>query len=218
MKPNSMLAAIVIDRSGSMSSVVDDTIGGFNTLLREQQQLHGDVRMTLVQFDDHYDVLHSATPVRHVAPLNHATYVPRGWTALLDAIGRTIDDVGASLAAMPEHERPARVILVVLTDGAENASRVFTGQRVREMIQHQRERYSWEFVVLGSSLETITAAHNWGIGITRQYVATNVGTDVAFKGMSAGLGEYFTCGVFNDGGQDAYVVPEESKTSSAPRL
>lgn len=132
----------VIDRSGSMGAIRSDAIGGFNTFLRDQQQESGTARMTLVLFDHEYEIRYDAVPLQEVEPLDTTTYVPRGTTALLDAVGRTIDDVGKRLADTDESERPAQVIIAILTDGLENASSDYSWERVSKMIEHQREKYA----------------------------------------------------------------------------
>src|SRR5512138_1904469 len=130
---------IVLDRSGSMESIRQATIAGFNKFLAEQKQAPGEATLTLAQFDDIYEVVHRAANLNSVEPLTEKTYAPRNTTALLDAIGKTINETGGRLAAMAEDERPERVIFVIITDGLENASQEFTVERVNEMIAHQRD-------------------------------------------------------------------------------
>jgi hypothetical protein len=141
-----------------MNAIAGDAIGGFNTFLTQQQALPGDARLTLVLFDHEYQVTHSGVEIRSVPPLDEHTYVPRGMTALLDAVGRTIDDVGKRLAATPEDQRPGKVIVAILTDGMENASRDYTNAKVAAMIRHQQEKYSWEFIFLAANQDAIKAA------------------------------------------------------------
>ena len=150
--------AFVLDRSGSMNPIAGDAIGGFNTFLAAQQAHPGAARLTLVLFDHEYLVPHRGVEIGVVPPLDAATYVPRGMTALLDAVGRTIDDLGERLAAMPEEERPGKVIVAILTDGQENASRDYTFAKVSAMIKHQQEKYSWEFIFLAANQDAIAAA------------------------------------------------------------
>ena len=156
--------AFVLDRSGSMNPIAADAIGGFNTFLASQQALPGEARLTLVLFDHEYLVVHDNVAIRQVPPLDAKTFVPRGMTALLDAVGRTIDDVGVRLAATPEEQRPAKVIVAILTDGQENASRDYTFSRVAGMIKHQQEKYSWEFLFLAANQDAIAAAGALSIG------------------------------------------------------
>lgn len=162
-KPENAAIAVVLDRSGSMQSIRDATIEGFNEFLQGQKAAPGEATLTLVQFDDHYEVDHDAAPLAEVSPLNTKTYVPRGSTALLDAIGRTINTLGERLAAMSEHDRPARVLFAIITDGQENASREFTRAKVFEMITHQREKYAWEFMFLAANQDAIASGRDMGI-------------------------------------------------------
>jgi hypothetical protein len=155
--------AVVLDRSGSMEDARTDTIGGFNAFLAEQVDDAGDVNVTLAQFDNEYEVVYLREPVRQAPRLTADTYVPRGSTALLDAIGRTVDELGARLAAMPEAKRPGKVIFVIITDGLENASRGYTREQVFQRIRHQSDVYGWEFVYLGANQDAIAAGAQVGI-------------------------------------------------------
>lgn len=158
MNANLTEIVFVLDRSGSMEAMVEPAVSGFNRLLREQQQTPGSARFTLVLFDDQYEVPISSQPIAEVAELDAMTYVPRGSTALLDAIGRTIDELGAKLAATPEAERPGQVIVAILTDGMENASSRFTWRRVAASIRHQTDVYEWQFLFLGANQDAIATA------------------------------------------------------------
>jgi hypothetical protein len=153
---------VVLDRSGSMESIASDVIGGLNTFIREQAQVEGEACFTLVQFDDHYEVVHAHVPVQDVPPLTDRTYVPRGSTALLDAIGRTIVATGARLAMMAEADRPQVVVFAVQTDGLENASREFSRQQVFDMIRHQEAKYGWQFVFLAADQDAIAEGDKMG--------------------------------------------------------
>ena len=136
--------AFILDRSGSMMSQRDATIMGFNRFLREQREGPGLARFTLALFDDQYETPYSSIPLSEVIDLTKKSFVPRGTTALLDAVGRTIDELGARLAALPETARPGQVMVAILTDGLENASERFTLREVSERIAHQREVYRWQ--------------------------------------------------------------------------
>ncbi|MDP3849315.1 MAG: VWA domain-containing protein [Luteolibacter sp.] len=155
--------AFILDRSGSMQSMVEPAISGFNRLLREQQQEPGSARFTLVLFDDQYEVPCHSLPIAEVVELDTSTYVPRGGTALLDAIGRTIDELGENLAAIPEAERPGQVIVAVLSDGEENASHCFTWQDIAARIRHQTQAYDWKFLFLGANQDAIATAAKMSI-------------------------------------------------------
>ncbi|MBC8144387.1 MAG: VWA domain-containing protein [bacterium] len=178
---------IVLDRSGSMQSVAEDTIGGFNRFVEDQKTGHGDAVLTLVQFDDQYEVVYNAAPIATAAKLTDSTFVPRGSTALLDAIGRTIEVTGARFAAAPEHERPEQVIIMILTDGHENASAHYTNAKIAQMIAHQRDVYSWEFVFLAANQDAIATGGRMGISSDQSltYAASKIGTNAAFDSISA---------------------------------
>ena len=169
MRENLTEMVFVLDRSGSMSGLAADTIGGFNELIEKQKKIEGDAYVTTVLFDHEYEVLHDHVALGEVAPLTDKEYFARGSTALLDAVGRTIDSVGARLAAAPEEERPEHVVFVITTDGRENSSREYTAKQVREMVEHQQQKYSWQFVFLGANMDAVSEARN--LGISAQYAA-----------------------------------------------
>jgi hypothetical protein len=179
--------ACVVDRSGSMQHIASDAIGGFNSFLKAQKEHPGEARLTLVLFDHEYQVLHTGVDIRLVPPLDTSTYVPRGTTALLDAIGRTIDDVGVRLGGMPESERPDKVIMAILTDGLENASKDYTYERVSEMIRHQSGKYNWEFVFLAANQDAMASAARISIAAQDAYsfAATGEGVQVAYATLSS---------------------------------
>ncbi len=161
MNPDLTEIAFVMDRSGSMGTMKSEAIGGFNHFLEVQKNEPGDARFTLVLFDDEYLKPFDHMPLAEVPQLNSETYEPRGSTALLDAMGRTIDEIGQRLAATPEHERPSKVIIACMTDGYENASRVYSNAKIAQMIEHQSTVYSWEFIFLGATLESREMARSW---------------------------------------------------------
>ena len=169
MRENLTEMVFVLDRSGSMSGLAADTIGGFNELIEKQKKIEGDAYVTTVLFDHEYEVLHDHVALGEVAPLTDKEYFARGSTALLDAVGRTINAVGARLAAAPEEERPEHVVFVITTDGMENASREYTAKQVREMVEHQQQKYSWQFVFLGANMDAVSEARN--LGISAKYAA-----------------------------------------------
>jgi hypothetical protein len=176
---------IVLDRSGSMADVAADTIGGFNTFLDEQKKNPGHTHLTLRQFDDQHEIVYSR-PIAEVPPLDNGIFRPRGSTALLDAIGLAINETGQRLRALPEADRPEHVIVAIITDGLENASRTFTRASVFQMIAHQRDAYKWQFTFIGANQDAITEAGRIGIP---QFAALNysggpIGTRNAFRGLS----------------------------------
>lgn len=167
----------VVDRSGSMDTIRDDAIGGFNAFLSEQKKVDKPCKFTYVQFDDQYEVVHNGVDIKNVPLLTAATFVPRGWTALLDAVGRTVNEVGARLSVTPEHERPGKVLFVILTDGHENSSHEFSRERIKEMITHQREKYQWEFIFLAANQDAFTVGS--GLGVVRNFNFSHTGRAVA---------------------------------------
>lgn len=188
--------SIVLDRSGSMSSIADDTRGGFNKFILDQRTTPGEAVVTLVQFDHEYQCVHNGVNIADVPELTSATYVPRGNTALLDAIGRTINDTGARIAALTEEDRPEFVVFVIITDGHENASREFARDKVMEMITHQREVYSWSFIFLGADADAIDVARSYGISrdTAMQYSNTSAGVNAVFDSTSRNLRSMRTIG------------------------
>lgn len=162
MKTNFTRIAVILDRSGSMQTLREATVAGFNEFVRTQLAAPGEASLKLVQFDDQYEVVFDK-PLPQVPQLTQDTFVPRGSTALLDAQGRTIEELGAELAAMDESERPSKVMVLTLTDGLENASKWFTVQRVADLVKQQREVYSWEFVYLGANQDAVKVAASMNI-------------------------------------------------------
>ena len=170
--------AFVLDRSGSMKSCQQAAIDGFNQFLTDQQKTDGLAKLTLVLFDDEYLVPISSIPVEEVVSLTDDTYQPRGCTALLDAIGQTIDNLGQRLAALAEKDRPGQVIVAILTDGLENASQRFTWKEIAGKIKHQTDTYKWIFLFLGANQDAIATAANLSIAANNaaNYVADAAGS------------------------------------------
>jgi Mg-chelatase subunit ChlD len=187
--------AVVLDRSGSMEAIRGDAIGGFNAFLADQKALPGAATLLLAQFDDEYEVVYDALPIADVRELTQKTFVPRGSTALFDALGRTLNDVAARLSRLSPEQKPARVIVVVITDGEENASREFTLPMVKKMIE-ERRREAWEILFLGTSEQAIEQA--CAVGIDRRstglFTRTPAGTRDVFQRVSRSIGASRTTG------------------------
>lgn len=183
---------LVLDRSGSMSTVREDTIGGFNTFLSDQKAVPGRADMTLVQFNEDYEVLYEGKPLHEAPLLTPETFVPGGGTALLDAVGRAMNAAGVRLAAQPEEARAGKVLFVVMTDGEENSSTEFTSKQVFDMVTHQREKYGWQVVFIGANQDAIAAGAGYGIPQTNalNYNATSAGTRAASASLSAATSRY----------------------------
>ena len=150
----------LLDRSGSMQSIKTDTEGGFAAFIEEQRSAVGECRVTLAQFDEHYEIVFADTPVADVGPLR---LQPRGSTALLDAMGRMITEAGADLAALPEDERPGSVVVAIMTDGLENASREWTHRAVKALVEQQSTAYAWQFLYMGADQDAIEVGHALGV-------------------------------------------------------
>lgn len=157
MNPNLTEIAYILDRSGSMQSMQEPAVAAFNQFVKSQLDVPGEARLTLVLFDDQYETPLVSTPVEQVGQLTAATYVPRGSTALLDAIGRTIQETAARIDAQPEEARPGKVILTIFTDGLENASRHYTNAHISDLIALHRAK-GWEFLFLAANQDAITTA------------------------------------------------------------
>jgi uncharacterized protein YegL len=192
---------VILDRSGSMEARRTDAIGGFNALVDDQKVQPGVAALSLVQFDTTYDVSFTEKAPIDVPALTMDTYRPSGGTALLDAMGKTIDATGQRLAALPEESRPGKVIVVVITDGEENSSREYTYPRLNEMICHQRDVYKWEFIFVGTNQDAIASASKVGIEPQNALTfgasprATRLALDVvagSISAMRAGLSGHFT--------------------------
>lgn len=186
--------SILLDRTGSMQSIRDDTIGGFNTFLTAQQSQPGHATLTLVQFDsqDPYEVVHHFSPIELVPPLTAETYVPRASTPLLDALGRGINDLAQSIGTLKEANRPARVILAVVTDGRENASREFRKAEVERMIRERTEKDGWQFVYLSADLSAFGDAHDLGFAAhaSLAFAKNAQGTHASWASLSARTSDY----------------------------
>jgi Mg-chelatase subunit ChlD len=164
------LIVCVLDRSGSMSSSIDDAVGGFNTFLEEQKKSkNGEARMTIALFDHEYELLCENADINVVAPFTKTTWCPRGQTALIDAVGKTINTVGKELDARKEEDKPGKVLFVIVTDGQENASREFTKDQMSKLIKEQREKWNWEFLFLAADENGIADGRAMGIVHTQGY-------------------------------------------------
>ncbi len=182
--------AVILDRSGSMQSIAGDAIGGFNAFLAAQRGEPGHARLSLVLFDDHYEVPLKSAPLAEVPHLTARTFVPRGSTALLDAIGRTLKKMTASFAARPAEQKPDKIIVAILTDGEENASRHYTGPHIHDLIGERRAR-GWEFIFLAANQDAFTAAERLNIARddAAAFAANAAGTAEVFQQMSARVTE-----------------------------
>lgn len=196
---------VILDRSGSMVFVKKDTIGGFNQFLEDQKKAPGEATITLVQFDHEHEVVYLRQPIADAPALSDETYRPRGNTALLDAIGRTVNTLGETYASMDESNRPENVVLVIQTDGQENASKEFSPAAIKEMIERQTKEYAWEVVYLGANQDAFAVGAS--IGILRShsmtYAGDSKGTADALLAVSANLCAYRSGNMASMAYQDA---------------
>lgn len=194
MRTNLTDITMVIDRSGSMASIRADAEGGINTFIDSQKSEPSEALLTLVQFDTEYEFIHQGLLIKNVPPFK---LVPRGSTALLDAVGRSINETGTRLSAMDEAKRPGLVVFVIVTDGAENSSKEFTRDKIRQMIEHQQSVYKWQFTFLAANQDAFAEAASMGIArsgtanfaaenVTRAYAATAKKMSRMRKAMSDG--------------------------------
>lgn len=196
MTNNKTELVFILDRSGSMSGLESDTIGGFNAMLKKQKEVDGVCNITTVLFDNRYTLLHDRLDIRAVAPLTEKDYTVGGSTALLDAIGKTIHKIGAVQKYSRAEFRADKVLFVIITDGAENSSRHFSPKMVKEQIRHQTEKYGWEFIFLGANIDAVETASRFGIAPERavDYVPDSRGTALNFEVMSETVASYRACG------------------------
>ena len=167
MNEDLMELVFILDRSGSMGGLESDTIGGFNSMLQKQQTGPGQCRITTVLFDDKYEVLHDRIDVKAVSAITEQEYYVRGSTALLDAVGKTINKTGSVQKNTAEEYRAGKVLFVITTDGMENSSREFSYSDIKTMIEHQKSAYNWEFIFLGANIDAVEVAGRFGIPKTR---------------------------------------------------
>lgn len=167
MKKGLTELVFILDRSGSMSGLESDTIGGYNSLLEKQKKEPGEAIITTVLFDDKYELLHDRINLRGIATITDKEYYVRGCTALLDAVGKTINKIANVQKHTAEEERAEHVMFVITTDGMENASREYSHEKIRNMVEHQKSKYGWEFIFLGANIDAVATAKSFGISPDR---------------------------------------------------
>lgn len=180
----------ILDRSGSMSGLESDTIGGFNAMIDKQKKQDGECYVSTVLFDNVSEVLHDRVKLSEIKPMTDREYTVRGCTALIDAIGGAIHHIGnVHKYARPE-DVPEHTIFVITTDGMENASRKYSSDKVKKMIERQKEQYGWEFLFIGANIDAVETAAQYGISKDRavNYNADEVGTHILYESVSAVVG------------------------------
>lgn len=182
MKKGLIELIFILDRSGSMGGLEEDTINGYNAMLKKQLAEPGEALITTVLFDNDIELLHDRLNLREVLPITEKEYYVRGSTALLDAIGLSISKTANNIKQKKESERPEKVIFVITTDGEENSSREYSFDKINKIITHKKEKYGWEFIFLGANIDAIATARRFGINEDRatNYHADKIGTRLSY--------------------------------------
>jgi uncharacterized protein YegL len=188
MKKNLTEIVFILDRSGSMGGLESDTIGGFNAMLEKQKKEEGEAIVSTVLFDNESEVLHDRIPIEKVEPMNDRQYYVRGCTALIDAIGGAIHHISSVHKYIREEDVPAHTIFIITTDGMENASREYTSDKVKRMIEEKKEK-GWEFLFLGANIDAVETAKHFGISEDRAvtYKSDRKGTRLNYKAMCGAI-------------------------------
>ena len=173
----------ILDRSGSMSGLEADTIGGYNSLIKKQKKEEGEAYISTVLFDDHSEVLHDRVNLKDIKPMTDKEYYVRGCTALLDALGGAIHHIGTVHKYAREEDRPEKTLFIITTDGMENSSHNYSYAEVKKMVERQKERYGWEFLFLGANIDAVEVAGRMGIKADRAvtYECDSVGTEINYR-------------------------------------
>ena len=177
----------ILDRSGSMAGLENDTIGGYNSLIEKQKKEQGEAMVTLVLFDDQYELVYDHADINKIKPLTNREYYARGMTALLDAVGKTITQVQNRHQTALENEIPNKTMVVIITDGYENASKEFNLNKIKQMIETQKKDCEWEFIFLGANIDAVSAAADIGISADRAvtYQPDEEGTRMNFDSLNS---------------------------------
>ena len=185
----------ILDRSGSMSGLEADTIGGYNSLIEKQKKEEGEAYISTVLFDDTCEVLHDRVGIDKINPMTDKEYFVRGCTALLDAIGGAIHHIGNVHKYAREEDRPEKTLFIITTDGQENSSRRYSYEKVKHMVERQKEKFGWEFLFLGANIDAIAEAGRFGIKADRavNYHCDREGTAVNYESLSRAVSKVRQC-------------------------
>ncbi|MBO6115166.1 MAG: hypothetical protein J6P57_08930 [Lachnospiraceae bacterium] len=186
MKKGLTEVVFILDRSGSMSGLEADTIGGYNSMLKKQKTGKGDVIISTVLFDDKMEVIHDRKPIGEIKPITRKEYFVRGCTALLDAVGKAIHHIGKIHKNADPDEVPEKTLFIITTDGMENASHKYTYDKVRKMVEKKKKKQGWEFIFMGANIDAISVANQFGIDKNRavRYESDSAGTKLNYNVMS----------------------------------
>lgn len=200
MNRNLTELVFILDASGSMYSLTDDTIGGFNSMIERQKKEEGDALVSTVVFNSTSRVIHDRKDIRHVRPLNDQDYCAEGCTALLDAVGSAIHHIGNVHKYARKEDVPAHTLFVITTDGMENASHYYSREKVKRMIERQKKKYGWEFLFLGANMDAVEAAADIGIEENRAatYRCDTEGTRLNYEVVGEAVYQVRSCGDISD--------------------
>ena len=189
MRKNMPEIVFILDRSGSMSGLEADTIGGFNSMIEKQKKTEGEALISTVLFDSTSEVLYDRVNIRTIRPMTDNDYTVRGCTALLDAIGGAIHHIGIVHKYARPEDVPEHTLFVITTDGMDNASRFYTSDRVKQMIERQKQKYGWEFLFLGANIDAVETARHFGIGADRavNYHSDSAGTRLNYEVLNEAI-------------------------------
>lgn len=189
MKKNLTEIVFILDRSGSMSGLETDTIGGFNSMIEKQQKADGDAMISTIMFDNESEVIHDRVNVKDIPPMTDKEYSVRGCTAFLDAIGGAIHHIGNVHKYARQEDVPEHTLFVITTDGMENASHRYTSDEVKQMIEKEKSKYGWEFLFLGANIDAVETAKHFGIGADRavNYHSDHEGTQLNYEVVSEAI-------------------------------
>ena len=195
MKKNLTEIVFILDRSGSMAGLENDTIGGFNAMIEKQKKEPGEAFVSTVLFDHESEVIHDRVDIQKIAPMTGNEYYVRGCTALLDAVGGAIHHIGNVHKYAREEDRPEKTLFVITTDGMENASRKYSYDKLKAMIERQKEKYGWEFLFLGANIDATKEAARFGIRADRaaNYHADSKGTGVIYESVNDAICQMRSC-------------------------
>jgi hypothetical protein len=203
---------VLLDRSGSMQSIKADIVGGFDAFVAEQKAASGECRMTLARFDNEYELVFADLPIAQVGSL---VLEPRGSTALLDSIGRLVVDAGARLAALPEHDRPGTVVVAIMTDGFENASREWTHASIKALVDQQTRDYGWQFLYMGADQDAVEVGKGLGIAADHAMTWSRGSAQAAMGATSAMVADQRRARVANPAaGMRAYTEQERAEATA----
>lgn len=199
MKKGLTELVFILDKSGSMSGLESDTIGGFNSMLKKQQEGEGECRITTILFNDSYELLHDRIDIKAVREITDKEYQVGGSTALLDAIGMTINKIKKVQENTGEDYRAGKVMFVIITDGEENSSREYSAAKVKAQIEEHKEKHGWEFIFLGANIDAVEAAGHLGINADRSvdYNADSIGIGLNYDVMSRAIRTFRETGIVN---------------------